>query len=69
MSAQAIGQAIGHCLDLGSGLGGKALISVGGPELAQLPGGAGLNNGGGHVLCGVAASFGFLQNHIAQGHC
>ena len=70
MGAQAIGTAIGccrgRCLDLGSGLGCKALLAVSGPELTQLTGSAGLNNGGGHVLCGVTACLSFLQNHRAQ---
>lgn len=70
VGAQAIGKAIGccsgRCLDLGSGLGSKALIAVGGPELTQLTGSAGLNNGGGRVLCGVTACLSLLHNHRAQ---
>ena len=68
MDAKAVGEACGCRLHLGSSLSCKALLAVGIPELAQLPGSAGLNNRGRHVLCGIASCLGFLQIRSAQGH-
>ena len=66
VGSETVGEAIGGRLDLGSGLGCKALLAVSCPELTQLPGSARLNNGGGRVLCRVTACLGFLQKHQAK---
>ena len=67
VGTHSVSKAVGHSLHSGCCLGCKALLAIGCPQLPELPGSAGLHDGGGRILRCVAACLGFLQNAMSRG--